>query len=127
MSPAPRVGATSTVTFTVGDEDTAQALGSGDVPVLATPRLIAWPEAATVAAVADDLDIGATTVGVRVELDHLAPSGVGVTVEVNATVIAVEERQIRFDVTATSGAGVVGRGMVRRAVVDRDRFLSRLP
>ena len=63
--------------YTVTEADTAAAVGSGDMPVLATPRVLALAERATVAAVAGALEAGATTVGTRVELDHLAPSPVG--------------------------------------------------
>jgi fluoroacetyl-CoA thioesterase len=63
--------------YTVTEADTAAALGSGEVPVLATPRVLALAERATVAAVADALAAGATTVGTRVELDHLAPARSG--------------------------------------------------
>ena len=63
--------------YTVTEADTAAAVGSGDVPVLATPRVLALAERATVAAVAGALAAGATMVGARVELDHLAPSPVG--------------------------------------------------
>ena len=59
--------------YTVTEADTAAAIGSGEVPVLATPRVLALAERATVAAVAGALQAGATTVGTRVELDHLAP------------------------------------------------------
>lgn len=122
----PVAGATATLTFVVGDHDTAQALGSGDVPVLATPRLVAWAEAATVAAVADNLAAGVTTVGIRVEWDHMAASPVGAPVEVTAEVVDVGAREVSFDVTAREHGRVVGRGVVRRAVVDRDQFLSRI-
>ena len=70
-------GLSARVELTVTDADTAQALGSGDVPVLATPRVLALAEAATVAALAARLDTGQTTVGTRVELDHVAATAVG--------------------------------------------------
>lgn len=120
------VGVTATLTSPVGPDDTAAAVGSGDVPVLATPRLVAWAEAATVAAVADHLSPGTTTVGTRVELDHLAASGVGTRIAVTARVVAVDGRAVRFDVTALDADRVVARGVVQRVVVDRDRFLGRL-
>lgn len=122
----PAAGMTATLTFTVGPDDTATALGSGDVPVLATPRLVAWFEATSVAAVADGLESASTTVGTRVEIDHLAASGVGARVEVTAEIAAVEGRAIRFDVTAQQGDTVVGQGIVRRVVIDRGRFLGRV-
>jgi fluoroacetyl-CoA thioesterase len=118
------------VELTVTDADTAAAVGSGDVPVLATPRLVALAEAATVAAVSAGLDAGQTSVGTLVRLEHLRASAVGSRVRVRAELVDVDGRQLRFDVTATdadSAAGhVVGRGEVVRAVVDRQRFLGRL-
>ncbi len=118
-------GMDATVRHTVTEADTALALGSGDVPVLATPRLVALAEAATVAALG--LDGSDTSVGTRVELDHLAATAVGGTVEVRAELVEADGRTRRFSVVATDDAGVmVGRGVVVRVVVDRARFLSRL-
>jgi predicted thioesterase len=106
----------------VEDTDTAIALGSGDVSVLGTPRLVALCEQAAVDAVADEVASGHTTVGVRVELDHLAPSHVGDEIVATATLDAVEGSRLRFSVTASDGRREVGRGVVVRAVVDRERF-----
>ena len=123
-----QTGQHATTEHTVTDEDTAAALGSGDLPVLATPRLLAWCEAATCAAVAGELEQGRTTVGTRVALDHVAASPVGARVEVRATVVYVDGRLLRFEVVATHAADgkVVGHGEVTRVVVDAERFLSRL-
>ena len=110
----------------VSEADTATALGSGDVAVLATPRLLAWMEGATTAAIADELAAGRTTVGTRVAVDHLAASPVGAVVWIRADLETVDERTLTFAVTAESDSGQrVGRGRVVRAVVDRERFLSR--
>lgn len=117
--------------FEVADGDTAAALGSGDLAVLATPRLLAWCEAATVAALAGD-GVGAgrprTSVGVRVSLDHLAATPVGGRVTVRAE-LAHEDGRLRIlSVVATDRHGrTVATGEVRRVVVDRDRFADRLP
>jgi fluoroacetyl-CoA thioesterase len=119
--------ATATLTFTVTEDDTAAAMGSGDLPVLGTPRLLAWAEAATCAAVADELDGTRTSVGTRVSLEHRAASGVGERVRVTATVVHRDGRLLRFEVVAVgSRENVVGHGEVTRLVVDRDRFLGRL-
>jgi predicted thioesterase len=123
-----QTGQHATLEFTVTDADTAEALGSGDLPVLATPRLLAWCEAATCATVARDLEPGRTSVGTRVSLDHVAASPVGARVAVRATVVYVDGRLLRFEVVATHVADgkVVGHGEVTRVVVDAERFLSRL-
>jgi fluoroacetyl-CoA thioesterase len=109
---------------TVADQDTAVALGSGDVPVLATPRVLALAERATVAAVAGAIGPGATTVGVRVELEHLAASVVGAAVRVSAELVRVDGRVLEFAVELRDGARLAARGHVTRALVDRDAFLA---
>lgn len=116
----------ATVTFTVTDDDTAAALGSGSLPVLGTPRLLAWCEAATCAAIEPTLSDGSTSVGTRVSLEHLAPSGVGAAVEVTASLAHVDGRLHRFTLAARSAGRLVGSGEITRVVVDADRFVSRL-
>lgn len=115
--------------YVVTEHDTAIALGSGDVPVLATPRLIAWMEAATVHA-AVTLPEGSTTVGTRVDIEHLAASPVGARVMVEATLVSQDDRLLRFEVNALHDAGagpvLIGHGFVTRVAVDRQRFLGRL-
>ena len=119
----------ATLTFTVTDDDTAGALGSGSLPVLATPRLLAWCEAATCAALETTLPEGSTSVGTRISLEHLAASPVGQAVEVSASTTYVDGRLHRFTVSARHVGGnskVVGSGEVTRVVVDAERFLGRL-
>jgi fluoroacetyl-CoA thioesterase len=119
------VGATATVELTVTDADTAQALGSGDVPVLGTPRVLALAEAATVAATARRLEPGQTTVGSRVELEHRAATPVGRTVTAEARLTTVEGRRLRFEVTVRDGGDIAAVGTVERVIVDRHRFVER--
>ncbi|MET9344355.1 hotdog domain-containing protein [Nonomuraea sp. NPDC003804] len=107
-------------------EDLATKIGSGDVPVLATPRLLALAEMATVQAVRDHLGAGQTSVGTRVELHHLAASPVGAHVEIGAELTAVDGRRLVFTFTARERARVVGTGTIERTVVDREKFLDRL-
>jgi predicted thioesterase len=118
-------GLTARVELTVTDADTAQAVGSGDVPVLGTPRVLALAEAATVAATATRMPPGRTTVGLRVELDHTAPTPVGRTVVAQATLAGVDGRRLRFEVTVTDGGQTVATGRVDRVLVDRQRFVER--
>jgi len=118
-------GRAAKVVLLVGDADTAVALRSGDVPVLATPRLIALCEEAAVEAVAGELPAGRTTVGMRVQLDHLAPTAVGHTVTAEATLEKVEGRRLTFTVSATDDRGLVAAGRVTRVVVDVDQFLEK--
>jgi predicted thioesterase len=121
-------GQAATLQFEVTEADTAAAVGSGDLPVLGTPRLLAWCEAATCAAIAETLEPSRTSVGTRVSLEHLAASPVGERVEVQASVAYVDGRLVRFSVAAShvSDGKVVGTGEVTRVVVDRERFLSRV-
>jgi fluoroacetyl-CoA thioesterase len=118
-------GLSARVTLTVTEADTAQALGSGDVPVLATPRLLALAEAATVRATARYLPVGTTTVGTRVQLEHLSATPIGGTVEVAATLSTVDGRRLGFAVSAHDGETLAARGTVERVLVDRERFLTK--
>jgi fluoroacetyl-CoA thioesterase len=121
-------GRRAEITMVVGEQDTAAALGSGDVPVLGTPRLLALAEAATVRALDGALAPGQTSVGTSVRLEHTAASPVGMRVTVTAELTAIDGRRLAFAVEAVDGAGTVaGLGTVERVVVDRDKFLARLP
>ena len=119
---------TSTLSFTVGDDDTALAVGSGSLPVLGTPRLLAWMEAATCAALEPVLAAGSTSVGTRVQVEHLTASAVGARIEVSASSTYVDGRLHRFTVAGRDldSGKVVGTGEITRVVVDAERFLSRL-
>jgi fluoroacetyl-CoA thioesterase len=118
-------GLSSRVELTVTDADTAQAVGSGDVPVLGTPRLIALAEAATVAATAARLEPGSTTVGTRIEFDHLAATAVGRRVTVLATLAKIDGRRLVFDIVVREGEEQVAEGQVERVIVDRQRFVTK--
>ncbi len=119
-------GRSAGVEHLVSDADTAEAIGSGDVPVLATPRVLALAEAATVAAVRAGLEPGQTSVGTRVALEHTAPTSVGTVVVARAQLVAVDGRLLQFDIVVeeTDGA-VVAHGRITRVVVDRERFVAR--
>ncbi len=119
-------GLSGRVVLTVGDADSAIAMGSGDVAVLATPRVVALMEAAAVVAIEGALPIGFTSVGSRIEVDHLAPTAVGAEVVAHAVVTGVEGRSVCFDVTVDEGNPTVARGSHVRVVVERERFVSRL-
>jgi fluoroacetyl-CoA thioesterase len=111
----------------VSPDDTAIALGSGDVPVLATPRLLAWLEAVTVDAIAAALPAGGTSVGSRVEIEHSAASPIGTPVTVHAAVSHVDGRLVRFEVAAEMADGrLAASGTITRVVVDRARWLALL-
>jgi len=118
-------GLSATVTLVVEETDTALAMGSGDVPVLATPRLIALAEQASVEALAEGLREGTTSVGYEVQLAHLSPTPVGGKVIAEATLESIEGRRLTFRVSVSDARGLVAAGRVTRVVVMRDRFIER--
>ena len=118
-------GLSAEVALTVTDADTALAIGSGTVPVLATPRVVALCEETSVKAVENDLAPGTTTVGMRVQLDHLAPTAVGQTVSCEATLESMAGRRVTFTVSVNDARGLVAAGKITRVIVDTDRFLEK--
>ncbi|MGH3663073.1 MAG: thioesterase family protein [Micromonosporaceae bacterium] len=118
-------GLSARVELVVGDADTAQTLGSGDVPVLGTPRVLALCEAATVAATASQLPGDSTTVGTHVELTHRAPSAVGSVVVAEATLAKRDGKRLWFEVLVKQGENVVAEGRIERVLVTRHSFLDR--
>lgn len=118
-------GATAKQHHVVGEDDTAMAVGSGSLAVLGTPVVVAWMEAATCAAI--ELDPGLTTVGTRVEVDHLRASAVGESIAITAEVTQVAGNRLTFSVSATNAQGTeVARARIERAVVDSAAFMARL-
>ncbi len=119
---------TATVTHTVTEADTARALGSGGLAVLGTPRLLAWAEEATCAVLAESLAESESSVGTRVQLEHLVASPVGQRVELAATVVHQDGRLRRFEVVAShpDDGRTVAHSEITRVVVDVQRFLRRL-
>ena len=111
------------ITVTVTEADTAIAFGSGSVPVLATPRVVALVEAAAVAAVAGRTPEGTTTVGTRIVLDHLVASPLGSQVTAHAEVASVDGRRTSFAVWVTMDGREVARGDHVRATVATDGFV----
>ena len=118
-------GLNARVELTVTDADTAQSLGSGDVPVLGTPRVLALAETATVAATARQMPGGITMVGVRAEISHVAPTPVGRHVTALATLAKVDGRKLIFDVAVRDGDTLVAEVRVERVVLDRQRFIEK--
>jgi fluoroacetyl-CoA thioesterase len=119
-------GLEASVTHRITPADTARELGSGDVDVLGTPRLLALAEAAAVSAVAGQLAESETTVGARVQLEHLRSTPVGAEIRVHARLGHVDGRLLRFDVAAEHADGtVVASGQLTRVLVERERFLQR--
>jgi fluoroacetyl-CoA thioesterase len=122
-------GLRATVRATVAEADTASAMGSGDVPVLATPRLLALAEAAAFAAVAPHLADGFTTVGTSVSLEHRRASSLGAEILVEAELTEVDGSRLVFGFIARVDSAeedvVLGAGTAERVIVDRSRFIAR--
>jgi fluoroacetyl-CoA thioesterase len=115
----------SKVSLKVGSEDTAIAHKSGDVDVVATPRLIALCEEACCLAILGELAEGQTSVGLRVQFDHLAPVKQGTTVTAEATVQKIEGKRIIFSVSVTTPMQIIGAGVITRVLVNKKEFLNK--
>jgi predicted thioesterase len=113
-------------TFQVTEEHAAIHVGSGSSPVLATPWMIAFMERVSHRLLAEHLSPGETSVGIFLEIKHLAPTPVGTPVRVKAQVVEVADNLVTFDVQAWDHVEKVGEGMHRRAVIDEARFLRRV-
>ena len=120
------IGLKYTSELTVTDAVTAVKVGSGDMPVLATPMMMALMENAAMLAVRDALPEGCTTVGGHIESSHLKPSKVGAVVRAEAEVTRVDGKKIVFKVSAYSGDTLLGEGTHLRFIVDRDKFMSKV-
>ncbi|MDG1265475.1 MAG: hotdog domain-containing protein [Ilumatobacter sp.] len=118
-------GMRGTASLVVSEFDTSVALGSGDINVLGTPRLIALCEAATVSALADQLDDSVASVGMRIRVDHLQPTPVGVAVTAEAVLDKIDGRRLTFTVSVSDTGGLVAAGKITRALVDRASFLDK--
>lgn len=119
-------GLRHTSQLTVDETVTAIAMGSGDMPVLATPVMMALMENAAMLAVADHLPEGSTTVGGHISSSHLKPSKLGDTITATATVTRVDGKKIEFKVEAHCGDTLLGEGTHLRFIVDKEKFMSRL-
>ena len=120
------VGLTHKSQLVVSDSDTAISRGSGDMPVLATPAMMALMENAAMLAVSACLPEGCTTVGGHIESSHLSPTPIGSQVEAIAILEKVEGRKLTFRVEAWQGDKLIGKGSHLRFIVDRQKFLSKL-
>lgn len=120
------IGLSFTATTTVNQNNTAKALGSGDMDVFATPAMVALMENAAMTAVAPHLEAGQTTVGTQITTSHIKASALGATITATATLTAVDGRSLTFAITAREGDKVIGEGTHTRFIVDRGRFLAKL-
>ena len=119
-------GLTHTSQLIVTEAVSAISMGSGDLPVLATPAMMALMENAAMLAVAPHLPEGSTTVGGHISASHIKPTPIGETVTATATVVKVDGKKIEFEVKAYCGDILLGEGSHLRFIVDREKFMSRL-
>ena len=119
-------GTTHTSYHIVAPEDTAIAQGSGQLEVLATPRLVALMENAAMLAVAPSLSPEETTVGGMISITHLSPSAVGAEIAATAVLDKIEGRKLFFTVSAKEGDKLIGEGTHVRFIVNKERFISKL-
>ena len=104
---------------------TAKAVGSGELEVLATPKMCALMEECAYKCISPYLDDGASSVGTMLNINHVSATPVGMTVSVCATVTGVEGRKISFDLKAYDEAGIIGEGTHERFVVFSEKFVSK--
>ncbi len=119
-------GLTHTSVLTVDSVHSAEQMGSGDMPVLATPAMLALMENAAMLAVKDSLPEGSTTVGGHIESSHLRPTAIGQTVYATAELTKIDGRKLYFHIAAYQGDTLIGEGEHLRFIVDREKFLSKL-
>lgn len=110
----------------VDETNTAARMGSGDLPVFATPAMVALMEQAALQAVAASLPAGSTTVGAEMNVSHIKPSGLGAEINATAVLTDVDGRKLTFNVGARDAEGMIGEGVHVRFVVDREKFMGKV-
>ena len=121
-----KIGFKHTSELIVTDAVTALAMGSGDMPVLATPAMLALMENAAMLAIAEALPEGCTSVGGHIESSHLRPSKMDDKITAIAEVTKIDGKKVEFKVAAYSGETLLGEGTHLRFIVDKERFMSKL-
>ena len=119
-------GLTGELSITVTEDLTAAALGSGSVNVYATPAMIVLLEAAAIKALEGHLSEGFTSVGISVDVKHLAATPIGMTVRARALLKAIDGRRLVFEVSAWDPVERIGEGTHERFIVDYQRFMDRI-
>ena len=119
-------GQTATSTVTVTESNIAKTMKSGSLEVFATPAMCALMEEAAQAAVQPHLEKGEGTVGISLSISHDAPSPMGSTITAKATVTAVEGRKITFNIEASDGVGIIGKGTHERFVINNEKFMEKV-
>ena len=119
------IGAEYSVSTVVDETNIASKAKSGSLPVFATPCMVALMEQAAAELLQKHLDDGSTSVGIQMNVSHLAATAVGATVTATAKVSAVDRRKVDFTVTAFDNAGMIGKGEHARFVVETEKFMAK--
>lgn len=120
-----QVGAEYSLEITVESSHTAKSVGSGELEVLATPKMCALMEECAYKCIAPHLEDGASSVGTKLNINHVSATPVGMQVKVLAIVTGVEGRKITFDLKAYDEAGLIGEGTHERFIVYSEKFVSK--
>jgi predicted thioesterase len=118
-------GLTYTVEITVEDRDTAKALGSGELDVLATPRMVALMEEASSKCIKAELSEDESSVGTLLEIKHVSATPVGMRAKATAEVTEVNGRRVLFDVRAEDEKGLIGEGKHERFIINKEKFVEK--
>lgn len=121
-----QIGKKYTSTMIVEEKHLACYVGSGDLPVFATPMMMALMENAAMLCVADELENGSSTVGGQISSSHIKPTGLGKTVTATAELISAEGRKLKFKVSASDEGGLIGEGEHLRFIIDKEKFMSKV-
>ena len=121
-----QIGKKYTSTMIVEEKHLACNVGSGDLPVFATPMMMALMENAAMLCVADELKDGSSTVGGQISSSHIKPTGLGKTVTATAELISAEGRKLKFKVSASDEGGLIGEGEHLRFIIDKEKFMSKV-
>jgi fluoroacetyl-CoA thioesterase len=123
--PREAIGATAERSLVVNEEHSAVRWGSGGIEVLSTPQMIAMMEESAVDVLRPYLPPDQQTVGIHLDVAHLAATPMGGQVTARATLLEIEGRKAIFRVEAYDAAGIIGEGMHQRFLIDVERFMNK--
>ena len=110
----------------VTNEKTAMEMGSGTLPVYATPAMVALMEKTAMLSVADEIGEGEATVGTRLEISHLAACGLGAEIRCESVLTEIDRKRLVFEVQAFEGETLIGNGIHERFIINTEKFMSKV-
>ena len=119
------IGIAGKVKAKVDNTNTADTYGSGKIKVFATPAMVALMENAAAESVLPHLQVGESTVGISISVEHLKATPVGMNVRSESTLLAINGKRLDFEVTAFDDAGIIGRGKHSRYIIDVEKFMTK--